>query len=669
MFEIDSVGADWLKEKVQAMADDIIRLKPTDYNEQTRYLPKSVSSMPGYIRYDVNPFIREIVDCFDIDSPVREINVKKGVQITYTTALESGILYLAAHVKTPAMMYMTADKELARARIENNIIPMFNHSGLDHIIRSNDEHNPRKTGKTADHLQFDGGAYLLPFGAKNADKMRSFSILAMLKDELDAWPETVGKDGDPDGLSDDRCSGAWEFRKIFRGSTPLVKGSSKIEKQYRRGDQREYQVCCKSCGFPQTLRWSAENKENGIIGGFHWETENGVLLPDSVCYRCVNCGEPHYEHDKERLFSPDFGAHWKPTAQPAEPGIRSYHLPALYSPIGMQPWYKCVSDYLRAYDTEERKVIDIGAYQKFYNNILAEPFEIMGSKVRFTSVSAHRRPEYRMGQVPNNYAVEHCGSPILFLTCAADIQKRDIAVAVFGWTRDARCYLISYERFEVENEEDDAGNTDNPVWQRLRNLIEEKKFVADDGTEYRVALTLIDSGYANDTVCNFCMEYTSGVVPILGRDRPGKNQRIREFTEFTTQLGTKGFLLVVDHYKDRMSSVLRRDWAPETGRQTPYHFNAPLDTTDKQLKELTVESRRKKQDEKGTISYEWHRPKGARNELWDLLGYAYASVDIMAWSICIKQFELPNVDWNNFWDYVESDAGANILCRFAGPPA
>jgi phage terminase large subunit GpA-like protein len=125
--------------------------------------------MPGYLRYSVNPFMREIVDCFDIDSPVREVNLMKGVQITYTTALESGLLYYMAHVRSMPLMYMTADKELASARVENNILPMLQQSGLAHIIRSSDEGNSRKTGKTANHLQFEGGGYLVPFGARNAD--------------------------------------------------------------------------------------------------------------------------------------------------------------------------------------------------------------------------------------------------------------------------------------------------------------------------------------------------------------------------------------------------------------------------------------------------------------------------------------------------------------------
>jgi len=650
MSSLQDIGADWILSEIEGMTDQVVHVTPSAYNEEHRYLPESVTSIPGYLRYDVNPFMREIVDCFDIDSPVREVNLKKGVQITYTTALESGILYFAGHIGTLPMMFMTADRELAKARIENNLIPMFNQSGMADIIRSSDEGNTRKTGKTANHLQFAKGAYLVPFGARSADKMRSYSIAILLKDELDAWPNVVGKDGDPDALSDDRCSAYWDRRKIFRGSTPLLM-PSKIEAQYQRGDQRKYMVHCKACGFAQNLRWETVDKKTGIIGGFKWETEEGSLLLGSVRYSCQNCGHDHHEHDKERLFSPDHGAHWLPTARPAEPGIRSYHLPAMYSPIGMQPWYKCVSAYLKGYDPAERKVRDIGKYQVFYNNVLAEPFEVMGSKVRFTSVSGHRRAVYRLGQIPNHYATQYSGSPILFLTCQVDVQKANIAVTVMGWARDLRCYLIDYWRFEGK----DCSEISSPVWGRLRKLIEETIYTADDGKQYRIILTLVDAGYANDTITTFCSDYASGVFPILGRDRPAKNQRIQEFAEFTTQSGTIGYRILVDHYKDRLATVLRRDWTEESGEQSPYHFNAPVDISDAALKELTIETRREKDDGKGNVTYFWYRPGNARQELWDLLGYGHAAVEILAYSICIQHFELESIDWSVFWDYVERE--------------
>ena len=529
MPKLETVGLDWLIEEVEAMPDSIERITPVKFNEENRYLPQGVSPRPGYIRYDLFPFLREIIECFDPLSPVREVNLMKGVQTGYTTLLESILLYYIAHIKTQAAMFITADKELAAGRMENNIIPMINESGFSDLIRSSDEGNSRKTGKTKDFLQWEGGGFLIYNGALNAAKMRQYSVPLMLKDELDGWKRSVGQDGNSDALTDARLSAYWSIRKILRGSTPLLEPSM-IGEAYEKGDQRKYLVLCKSCSFPQELKQEHVNEETGLVGGFRWDLEEGgTLILESVRYCCANCGHEHYETDKERLFSEEHGAHWKPTAKPKEPGIRSYHLPSFYSPFGFRPWYKCVGDYLESFDPETKQVKSVSKLQEYYNNTLGVPFKVMGAKVRFTSVSAHRRAVYRLGQVPNNYAAKHSGSKILFLTCQVDVHLRNLAVSVMGWTRDLRCYVVDYWRFERENEQDDCGELTSPVWQRLRDLIEDQVYEADDGTKYRVALTLVDAGYANDTVTTFCSDYEAGVYPILGRDRPGKNQTIKEF--------------------------------------------------------------------------------------------------------------------------------------------
>jgi len=663
MPELDTIGRDWLIEEVEAMSDSIERLGPVQFNEENRYLPQGVSPRPGYIRYDLFPFLREIIECFDPLSPVREVNFMKGVQTGYTTLLESILLYYIAHIKTQAAMFITADKELASGRMENNIIPMINESGFSDLIRSSDEGNSRKTGKTKDFLQWEGGGFLIYNGSLNAAKMRQYSVPLMLKDELDGWKRSVGQDGNSDALTDARLSAYWGVRKILRGSTPLLEPSM-IHDAYLRGDQRKYMVLCKACSFPQEIKQEHEvDKETGIIGGFQWDLEDGTLLLESVRYACQHCGHEHYETDKERLFSTESGAHWNPTAKPKEPGIRSYHLPSFYSPFGFRPWYKCISDYLDSFDPETKMVKSASKFQEYYNNTLGVPFKKLGARIRFTSVSAHRRAVYRLGQIPNEYAARWSGSRILFLTCTVDVHKRNLAVTVIGWTRDQRCYVIDYWRFERENDLDDCSELTSPVWGRLRELIEEKIYTADDGQKYRILTTLVDAGYANDTVTTFCSDYSAGVYPILGRDRPGKNQSIKEFTEFTTQSGTVGFKITVDHYKDRIAPVLRREWVEESGEQKLYHFNAPVDITDKQLKELTVESRREKTDENGNTVYYWHRPGGAANELFDNLGYGHASVEIFAWNICIQHFELDMIEWSKFWEYAESSENDQLFAR------
>ena len=644
------IGVEWLAGCVEKLCDHIVYESPSTFSEKYRYLGASVSPLPGPMSFRINPYMREIVDCFDMRSPFREVNLKKGVQVTYTTALETVLFYVAFFRKIVSAMYVTADNELAATRIENNFIPMIQDSIFRYKIMSRDLSSTRKTGQTKKQIQWEGGGYLIPAGAKNPAKARQIAILAMLMDEIDGWPDTIGKDGDPVQLFTDRVSSFWSSGgKILRGSTPLIKGSSKIEKEYLRGDQRKYLVCCRHCNASQELRWDGRNKETEQKYGFNWDLDDGQLVLDSVRYECRECGHAHYEHDKEVLLDPDEGARWEPTARPVDPLVRSYHLPAFYSPVGLQPWSKNVSLYLEAFDPVERRVKDANKMQIFYNNVLAEPWEILGDKIRFRFVSGHRRAVYRLGEIPNKWAVEYAGGPVLLLTCTVDVHKEFLAVAVWGWARDMRSFLVEYRHLEADNCEDES----SPVWEQLREIIEEYEITADDGKTYSVALTLIDAGFANATVTSFAAQWASGVFPILGRDRTARMQKIQEFREFKTQAGYTGFKILVDHYKDRMAPVLRRDWSEERGEQKPYHFNAPIDISDKALKELTKEAKREKIDERGNRIMYWYRPGNARNELWDLLVYGQASVEIIAWSICTQQFGLETIDWPDFWNYLE----------------
>lgn len=644
---------EWAAQQFEALTTELEIITPSQWAEAKRYLPPSVTSLPGPYRFDVSPFMREVVDCLSVDSPIREVALMKGVQITGTTALENGIGYFIDHVKTAPVMLVTADAELAKLRLESYIIPMLQFSGLDHLIKSSDEKNARKTGRTAKKVEWVGGGFLIPFGAINANKLRSFSIQVLLRDEIDGWPLVVGKDGDPIELSAGRTKAYEASRKIFDLSTPTVKGVSAIEKRFERGDQRYYHVCCLGCGLSQPLRWRRTNPDTGEVTGIRWEMNGGRLVPGSVRWRCYGCGHDHVNDDKLRLLSPEHGAEWRPTAEPVSPDVRSYHLNALYSPVGMQSWEACVRLWLDAWDDERGHVKDVAKLQVFYNNVLGQPFEIRGEQLRFEQASSTRRAAYTLGQVPNDFAAKHCGSPILLITCAVDVHKNQLPVAVFGWCVDRRAVLLDYWRFEGDTEQLDDPNT----WARLRKLIEQHRYVASDGREYGIELTTIDSGYRTEVVYRFCAEYASGVVPIKGREGSAGNAPIKEFTPFTTPMGTRAFQVYVDLFKDRWSAALKHRWNGEGVQPAPF-LNLPVDASDDQVRELTVEVRREVKERLTgrLIGHEWHRPGGAANELWDCLVYANAALEMVAWDICVRQLQLKTVDWGQFWKMLEARA-------------
>jgi phage terminase large subunit GpA-like protein len=558
-------------------------MSPSEWAEKKRYLPPSSTSMPGYYRFDVAPYMREIIDCMSPESDVRHVTIMKGVQVGATTLLENTIGYYIDAVKTAPMMLVTADAELAKLRIEGFVVPMLKHSGLDHLIRSLDEQNPRKTGRTDKKYEWEGGGFLVPLGAVNPNKLRSIPIQVLLRDEIDGWADNVGKDGDPVKLSEDRTAAYEASRKIFDCSTPLIKGQSKIDKLFEAGDRRRYYVRCLSCGHAQVLRWRRTDEATGRRSGIVWEMSEGRLVEGSVRYLCEACGHAHSNADKTRLFAPG-NAEWRATAEPATAHHRSYHLSALYSPVGMQTWEACAQKWVASWDDENNRPRDNLQLQVFYNNVLGEAFALRGTKLRFEVVSLHRRHVYRFGEVPNAFCEQFCVSQ-------------------------------------------DGRNT------------------------YCVQLTLIDCGYLPDTVFRFIDRYETGVYAVRGRDAPPKSSPHKEF--WATTNATTGQIVwsaSVDMYKDRWSAALKRAWDGQS-LQPEGHFNAPLDATDAQLKELTVETRREKIDDvtNRSLGFGWHRPSGADNELWDLLIYNNVALDVIAYDVCIRQRELPQIDWNLFW--------------------
>lgn len=620
---------EWLAQQFEGLTSELKVLSPSQWAEQNRYLPPSVTPIPGLFGFDVTPYLREILDCMDVESSVREVTFMKGVQVCATTGvLENAIGYYIAQVQTEAMMLLTADAELAKLRVEQYITPMIQLSGLEHLIKSSDERNPRKTGKTDKKIEWFGGGFLLPFGAINANKLRSVPMRALLRDEIDTYKAIVGKDGDPMKLSESRTAAFGESRKILNISTPLYKGQSNIEAKYLAGDQRKYLVRCLKCNFPQEIRWRHENPSTGEVTGITWRLDDktGQLDPDSVRWLCAECSHPHTNDDKTRLLSPANGAEWKPTSVSTDRNHRSYHLSALYSPPQMQTWAACVKQWLEAWDVDRNRMKSSGALQVFYNNVLGATYEERGEKVRFDAVSAHRRADYHFGQIPNKFAEKYCGSRVLLLTCTVDVQKENLAVAVFGWCADGRAILVDYWRFEGNTEQlDDKG-----TWGQLRELLWKKIYKSDDGLTYRIKITLVDSGYLTDQVYRFCDEFPGGVFPCKGKEAPPTNN-IKPYSEFKTPNGIIGFLITVDFYKDRWSAALRREW-DGIGLQPVGHFNAPHNITDAQLKELTVETKRPRAaSQTGHDSgFAWHRIPGAANELWDLTIYANAALELLA---------------------------------------
>lgn len=636
---------EWMLEQIDELTDRMVILDPSEWAEEQRYLPPSVTDLPGFYSFDVAPYLREILDCLSPHSPVREVDVMKGVQLGFTVGiLENAIGYYMAHIKNAPMMLVTADAELAKLRSESYITPMINYSGLDHLIKSADEHNPQKRGKTDAKIEWQGGGFLTLFGAQNANKLRSTTIRILLEDEIDGWPDKVGKDGDPQKLVEDRTASTETTRKIMRGSTPLILQTSKIYRGYKLGDKRLYFVPCKFCGEMQILEFNRVDKATGALYGLHFEEKDGRLIQESVRYICKYCHREHTNDDKSYMLP---RGEWRPTAEPASPTRRSYSINSLYAPVGMRSWEEICRQWLECWDTANSRARDTTLLQTFYNNNLGRPFEARGDSVNIQRVLAHRREQYSAGEVPNKLAIEETGDRVLLLTCAVDVHKKHLDVQVCGWCPGDRMYSIDWLVFQGE----DCRDIEDTAWSELRQLIEHKVYESADGCLYRIQVTLIDSQYSQNVVLAFCEEYSNGVYPIAGMELSKKGAKIKEFSEFKTTLGMIGYNITTTIYKDRLSTSLKRE-RPLEGLHPERSLNFPRNYPDSFFKQLTVEYKAARIDKVTgqNLGFVWHRPGNAANHAWDLTVYNCAALDMVMHDICQRELGLEVVDRMEFWE-------------------
>lgn len=639
----------WLADRFRGLTDELILLTPSEWAEVKRYLPPQVTPMPGYYSFGVAPYLREVLDCLSPHSPIRIVDLMKGVQVCVTVGiLENAIGYYIDHVKNAPLMLLTADDGLAKLRMESYITPMLQYSGLSHLIKSADMINTRKTGKTDRKVEWEGGGFLIPFGAQNADKLRSTSVQILLEDETDAYPDKVGKDGDPAKLAEDRTAAYEATRKICRVSTPIITQTSRINREYLKGDQRKYFVPCRHCKKKQVLKFEGKNEDGTAYGLAYDLDKDGNLVESSVRYVCKFCGGEMVNDDKA-WFLPR--GEWKATATPQSPDRRSYHISALYSPVGMQTWVAVIRKWLDAWDVQAGRPKSLEALQQFYNNVLGLPFEMRGESLTLERVALHRRHVYSAGEIPNKRAAEETGGKVQVLTMAVDVHRTHLDVLINGYVSGGGFYSVLWLQLHGDCEDLDA-----EPWRRLRELIEDRTFQADDGRLYRPSLTLIDSQYNADLVYRFCSDYETGVFPIAGRDLPVKSAALREFSEFTSKLGTRAFNVTVSIYKDRLAAALRREW-DGVRHQPAGHPNFPQDYPETFFKQLTAETKREKIDSRTgkRQGFVWYRPSGADNEAWDLCVYCAAALDMIAVETCLHRLGLDYVDWPKFWELCESE--------------
>jgi phage terminase large subunit GpA-like protein len=553
------------------------RISVSDWADRYRVVPPGTSPEPGPWRTERVPYLREILDAFS-DPDVERVYVQAASQIGKTEILLSSIGYFAHQDPSPIMLVQSTEDAM-RGFSKERIAPMF---AASPALRGLLDESERSPANTVMLRQFPGGLLACAW-AGSATSLASRPIRIVLADELDRWPDTTGRDGDPWAQAVQRTSNFFN-RKVGAVSTPTVEGFSVIARLYEDSDQRRYHVPCGRCGALQVLEWS------GVI----YKRPDGTVDLDDVHYRCAHCAGRIEEREKPAMLA---AGEWRPE----NPGHhnRGYQISALYSP--WVRWRELATEWIKANAERDKRSL-----QAFVNLRLGEPWTEESERITVDALEKNRARYDEDAEVPDG---------ALLLTAGVDVQDNRFEVEVVGWGVGRESWGLEY--FVI------AGDTslDEP-WHRLDEFLS-RTWSRPDGRKAILACTCIDSGgHRTSEVYKFCQTRISrNVFAIKGR--AGDGLPIVGKPTTTNQLRIPLYPVGVDAAKDTLFSRLA---LPSAGPGY-CHFPIGRGYDDEYFKGL-VSEKRVVRIRQGRRTTEWKQIR-ARNEPLDVRVYATAAMEIL----------------------------------------
>jgi len=641
---------DFLIEQFDKLTDSLHHELPSEFVEKNRFLTKDLTPFPGKFSFDKFPYFREIVDRFSPLDPTKEIVLLKGNQIGATTAVLETVLLYNIMSDPKAQMYVTADAGLMRTSVQIKIEKMIDNAGARDLMfsQARKKKGSRNSGDTAIAKEYPGG-YLHFFGGRSPARFRGISYPLALADEVDAFPDSIPKEGTVVNLVRNRTDAYSAKRKILWSSTPLIKQTSKISKLFDAGDQRKFYVPCKHCGTMQELVWHGENKETNYRWGIVWENDEHFNPKyETVAYKCCNpkCAGLMKNHDKALIIS---RGEWRPSVEkPISPDTKSYHITPLYNPPGMFSWEDMVKQWAECWDIERNRVRDREKYRVFRNTKQGLTFEEGGKQIDYERAILFRRSGFAKNHVPNKMSIQDSGSPILYVVCSVDVQQKSLFVDVKGYSDGGVTWTLDF--FQINGETEQF----NGVWDKLDEYISDHRFIGDDGKIYRIQITLVDSGRYTDYVYEFVKRHSFGVYACKGKDWINTGETYALFSDKTLEkIGmAQAFHINTGKLKDRISAALTSSFWETEKFQPLWYPNFPEDFRDDYFKMFEAEKKvfTKLKGAENITRVQWIQEFGKDNHAFDTYVYNLAALEIAAEYYCKEVLLLETLNWRAFWE-------------------
>ncbi|WP_288426792.1 phage terminase large subunit family protein [uncultured Pantoea sp.] len=527
------------------------------------------------------------------DPHVTQVSVMKSARVGYTKILDHVVGYYLQHDPSPILVVQPRVED-AEDYSKTEIAPMLRDTPVLAAITGDSK--AKDSNQTILKKQFLNGANLTLVGANSPGGFRRITCRIILFDEVDGYPSGgAGTEGDQIALGIKRSETFWN-RKIVLGSTPTVKGVSRIEKAFAESDQRHFYVPCPHCGEYQVLEWGGPDTPYGI----KWDKdENGEGLPETAFYVCRHHGCVIHHNDKAGMVKRGEWRSHRPFT-----GHAGFHIWAGYSLFPNAAWKYLVAEWLRVKDDPLMR-------QTFINLVLGEVYEDRGEKA-LSERKLTERGEVWPAEVPDGVAV---------LVAGVDTQDGRFEIEVVGWGLNEESWSVAFDVIEGDLE------TDEP-WLRLDAYLKQIWRRAD-GRGFSIMATCMDSGgHHTQKVYEFAKARLGRRVwAIKGESArggkrspvwPAKAPSARNRSQF------RPVIIGVNAAKDAIRARLHIE-PPEPGQASAGYMHFPADRDLGYFSQLLAE--RSVVKVSGGQRYRvWEQLPGRANEALDCRVYAYAAL-------------------------------------------
>lgn len=281
-----------------SLADAIRPRPPVRFRD---WLPRNIVLVDGpkkgeFWSIEDAPYLGEIADCLDLSHPATLVTVRKSQQTGVSILALAWSLFIA-ETAPDNVLYGLPSIDFLQDMNSQKLQPL-----IDAWQRATDKQvifpavSRSGAGSTIYEKRFAGGSLMLA-NANVATDLSGKTTRFGVKDEVSKW-QTHANGDDPETLYFGRFTAFRRTKnyKILELSTPELDtgdelgdqpGHCRIDRSFKRSDQRYWNVACPECGFAQKQFF-----ENFILDREH---------PHRSRYQCENCG--HELSEVERVHA------------------------------------------------------------------------------------------------------------------------------------------------------------------------------------------------------------------------------------------------------------------------------------------------------------------------------------------------------------------------------